>query len=131
MVTLIIPQVEMGQGVYTSLSMIVAEELDADWNRVRVEHAPPNEKLYFNPMLGDPGDGQFQFHPSVLETAAPGGRDDACLPGRGRGAQLEGSGSGVPHAGRQGRPRSHAAARSTTARWSPAPRRSRRRKTCR
>ena len=52
MVTLIIPQVEMGQGVYTSLSMIVAEELDADWNRVRVEHAPANEKLYFNPMLG-------------------------------------------------------------------------------
>lgn len=51
-VTLIIPQVEMGQGVYTSLSMIVAEELDADWNRLRVEHAPPNEKLYFNPMVG-------------------------------------------------------------------------------
>jgi len=51
-VTLIIPQVEMGQGVYTSLSQIVAEELDADWNRVRVEHAPPNEKLYVNPMLG-------------------------------------------------------------------------------
>ena len=51
-VTVIIPQVEMGQGVYTSLSMIVAEELDADWNRVRVEHAPPNEKLYANPMVG-------------------------------------------------------------------------------
>lgn len=51
-VTLIIPQVEMGQGVYTSLSMIVAEELDADWSRVRVEHAPANEKLYFNPKLG-------------------------------------------------------------------------------
>src|ERR1700754_1760325 len=51
-VTLIIPQVEMGQGVYTSLSMIVAEELDADWNRVHVEHAPPDAKLYYNPMLG-------------------------------------------------------------------------------
>ena len=51
-VTLIIPQVEMGQGVYTSLSQILAEELDADWNRVRVEHAPPNEKFYINPMLG-------------------------------------------------------------------------------
>ena len=51
-VTLIIPQVEMGQGVYTSLSQILAEELDSDWNRVRVEHAPPNEKFYINPMLG-------------------------------------------------------------------------------
>jgi isoquinoline 1-oxidoreductase subunit beta len=50
-VTLIIPQVEMGQGTYTSLSMILAEELDADWSRVRVEHAPADEKLYVNPML--------------------------------------------------------------------------------
>src|SRR5277367_6693646 len=50
-VTLIMPQVEMGQGVYTSISMILAEELDADWSRVRVEHAPPDEKLYANPML--------------------------------------------------------------------------------
>jgi isoquinoline 1-oxidoreductase beta subunit len=50
-VTLIIPQVEMGQATYTSLSMIVAEELDADWNRISVEHAPPNEKLYANPAF--------------------------------------------------------------------------------
>ncbi len=50
-VTLVIPQVEMGQGTYTSLSMILAEELDADWSKVRVEHAPANEKLYANPML--------------------------------------------------------------------------------
>lgn len=51
-VTLTIPQVEMGQGTYTSLSMIVVEELDGDWNKVHVEHAPANEKVYFNPMLG-------------------------------------------------------------------------------
>ncbi|HWE07215.1 MAG TPA: molybdopterin cofactor-binding domain-containing protein [Rhizomicrobium sp.] len=50
-VTLIMPQVEMGQGVYTSLAMVLAEELDTDWNRVAVEHAPANEKLYANPML--------------------------------------------------------------------------------
>ncbi len=56
-VTLIIPQVEMGQGTYTSLSMILAEELDADWNKVRVEHAPANLKLYANPMLGDQATG--------------------------------------------------------------------------
>ena len=50
-VTLVMPQVEMGQGTYTSISMILAEELDADWSRVRVEHAPPDEAHYANPML--------------------------------------------------------------------------------
>jgi isoquinoline 1-oxidoreductase beta subunit len=50
-VTLVMPQVEMGQGTYTSISMIMAEELDADWSRIRVEHAPPDEKHYANPGL--------------------------------------------------------------------------------
>src|SRR5208283_3175226 len=51
-ITLIMPQIEMGQGTYTSISMILAEELDADWSRVKLEHAPPDEKRYANPMLG-------------------------------------------------------------------------------
>jgi isoquinoline 1-oxidoreductase beta subunit len=50
-ITLIMPQVEMGQGVYTSIPMILAEELDADWSKVRVEHAPPNDALYANPVF--------------------------------------------------------------------------------
>jgi isoquinoline 1-oxidoreductase beta subunit len=50
--TLIMPQVEMGQGVYTSIAMILAEELDAAFERVSVEHAPPDNKLYANPLLG-------------------------------------------------------------------------------
>jgi isoquinoline 1-oxidoreductase beta subunit len=51
-VTLVMPQVEMGQGVYTSIPMIMAEEMDADWSKVVVEHAPPSDALYANPMLG-------------------------------------------------------------------------------
>ena len=52
LVTLIMPQVEMGQGVYTSIAMILAEELDADWDRIRVEAAPPDQTLYSNPIFG-------------------------------------------------------------------------------
>jgi isoquinoline 1-oxidoreductase subunit beta len=50
--TLVMPQVEMGQGVYTSISMILAEELDADFSHVTLEHAPPSDKLYGNPLFG-------------------------------------------------------------------------------
>src|SRR6201746_793648 len=50
--TLVMPQVEMGQGVYTSISMILAEELDADFSRLTLQHAPPNDKLYGNPAFG-------------------------------------------------------------------------------
>jgi len=51
-VTLIMPQVEMGQGIYTSVAMILAEELDAAFERVTLEAAPPNDKLYANPVFG-------------------------------------------------------------------------------
>src|SRR5215831_16368483 len=51
-IVLIIPYVEMGQGTYTSIPMLIAEELEVDLKQVQVEHAPPNEKLYANPLLG-------------------------------------------------------------------------------
>src|SRR5580704_15798311 len=50
--TLVMPQVEMGQGVYTAVAMILAEELDADYAQVVLEHAPPNDRLYGNPIFG-------------------------------------------------------------------------------
>jgi len=50
--TLVMPQVEMGQGVYTAIAMILAEELDADFSRLALEHAPPSDKLYGNPAFG-------------------------------------------------------------------------------
>jgi isoquinoline 1-oxidoreductase beta subunit len=51
-VVLTMPYVEMGQGTYTSIPMLIAEELEIDLKQVRLEHAPPNEMLYANPMLG-------------------------------------------------------------------------------
>jgi isoquinoline 1-oxidoreductase beta subunit len=51
-VVLTMPYVEMGQGTYTSIPMLIAEELEVDLSQVRLEHAPPDEKLYVNPLLG-------------------------------------------------------------------------------
>jgi isoquinoline 1-oxidoreductase beta subunit len=45
-VTIIVHKSEMGQGVYTSLPMLVVEELEADWNKVRVESAPAHPDYY-------------------------------------------------------------------------------------
>ena len=48
-ITIVCPAAEMGQGVYTSLPLILAEELDADWSKVKTEFAPANPKVYGNP----------------------------------------------------------------------------------
>jgi isoquinoline 1-oxidoreductase subunit beta len=50
--TLVMPQAEMGQGVYTAIAMILADELDADFSQVFLEHGPPSDKLYANPIFG-------------------------------------------------------------------------------
>ncbi|MCC7483550.1 MAG: xanthine dehydrogenase family protein molybdopterin-binding subunit [Burkholderiales bacterium] len=51
-VTILSPASEMGQGSRTALAVIVAEEMDADWSKVRIEPAPPRGKLYGNPAFG-------------------------------------------------------------------------------
>ncbi len=48
-ISIMSPATEMGQGSTTSLPLIIAEELDADWSRVQVVPAPPIEALYGNP----------------------------------------------------------------------------------
>ena len=44
---------EMGQGAMTATPMIIADELDADWSKIRTEQAPANPKLYANPVTGN------------------------------------------------------------------------------
>lgn len=51
-VTLVMPMVEMGQGVYTSLSMLLAEELEVRLDQIQLQHAPPNHALYVNSIIG-------------------------------------------------------------------------------
>jgi isoquinoline 1-oxidoreductase subunit beta len=51
-VTIIAKHLEMGQGSYTGIATVLAEELDADWTLVRVESAPADAKRYGNSVLG-------------------------------------------------------------------------------
>jgi isoquinoline 1-oxidoreductase beta subunit len=51
-VTVISPNTELGQGVYTGLATLVAEELDADWSQMATEGAPADVKRYGNPAFG-------------------------------------------------------------------------------
>src|SRR5260221_6306256 len=46
------PAAEMGQGSLTALPLILAEELDADWSKVRIVPSPASDKVYGNPQFG-------------------------------------------------------------------------------
>ncbi len=56
-ITLIMPHTEVGQGIYTSSAMLMAEELEVDLDQVRVEAAPPDLKKYMDPILFDQATG--------------------------------------------------------------------------
>ena len=51
-ITIMSAATEMGQGSMTSLPLILAEELDADWSKVRIVPAPPIDQIYGNPGFG-------------------------------------------------------------------------------
>jgi isoquinoline 1-oxidoreductase beta subunit len=55
-VLVVVDRSEMGQGIATALPMLVAEELEADWSKVRIEFAPA-DKAYINPLFGMQGTG--------------------------------------------------------------------------
>src|SRR5262245_20780760 len=56
-VTIKIAKSEMGQGVFTGLAMLIAEELECDWNRVRAEFATPHDNLARDRVYGDMSTG--------------------------------------------------------------------------
>ena len=89
-VTLIMHKVEMGQGTYTSMPMLLAEELEVDLSQVHLEHAPPNDELYAEPLFGVQETGGSTSVRGNWEPAAPCWRHRAHAVGRRRGANMEG-----------------------------------------
>ena len=67
-VTVYVPHVDMGQGTHTALAMMLAEELDADWSKVRTERAP-GEKAFANRFLAEGWILQGWRPPAFLEGA--------------------------------------------------------------
>ena len=65
-ITVIVNKSEMGQGVYTSLPMLAAEELEADWSKVRFESAPV-DPAYNHPVFGIQMTGGSTSTPSEWE----------------------------------------------------------------
>ena len=55
-ILVIVDRSEMGQGIATALPMLLAEELEADWSKIRIEFAPADPK-YANPLFGFQGTG--------------------------------------------------------------------------
>lgn len=56
-VTVLCKNIEFGQGPFTGMATLVAEELDADWSQMRADHAPSNPVLYKNLAFGMQGTG--------------------------------------------------------------------------
>lgn len=56
-VTVLAKHLEMGQGIYSGLAALVAEELDADWAQIHVDGAPADGKVYANTFMGFQGTG--------------------------------------------------------------------------
>ncbi len=85
-VTVLLAHSEMGQGIWTGLAMLIAEELDCDWSKVRCEHAPA-APVYGHPAMGIQMTGGSTTHARRVravpqrrrdgEGAAPARRGDA------------------------------------------------------
>jgi isoquinoline 1-oxidoreductase beta subunit len=102
-VTLLLSQSEMGQGVYTSLPMILAEELECDWQKVRIEMAPVDE-AYQNPafhMQGTGGSTSVRAFMQPLRHAGAAAREMLKLAAAKRWgvavAECHASGGGIVH----------------------------------
>ena len=67
-ITVIIPHSEMGQGIHTTLSMMLADEMDADWSKVRFQEAPANKEYANYAMLKGFLAGEANFPKFLIDT---------------------------------------------------------------
>lgn len=74
-VTVIAPYAEMGQGVFTAVAMLVAEELQVDLKQVTIEQAPADDKLYAHPIFGT----QITGGSATIRAAYPSMRKAAAM----------------------------------------------------
>ena len=95
-ITIMSPALEMGQGVNTALPLIIAEELDADWSKVKVQQAPINA-VYNHPILQQQTGGRKPDHARLLDSLPHGGGAGAPRAARCGGGALERAGDGAHH----------------------------------
>lgn len=93
-VTVIAPRAEMGQGTHTTLAALVAEELDLDWQQVRVLHGPPAQAYYNGAVLRE----GVPFAPTDESWLAETARDAMDVPARFLGLQVTGGSTSIPDA---------------------------------
>ena len=87
-VTLIMHKVEMGQGTYTSMPMLIAEELGVDLQQGQARARPRRQQFIQRPDAGRPGDGRLDLRAGRLEAPARSRRHRAQRAGVGRGAEV-------------------------------------------
>ncbi len=93
-ITLIAPRAEMGQGVQTTLAALLAEEMDLDWDQVRVMHGPAS-RAYFNAAALEEG---VPFAPTDESWLAETARGAMHIPAKFLGLQATGGSSSIPDA---------------------------------
>ena len=81
--------IEFGQGPFTGLATLVAEEMDADWSKMRAEHAPSNPRVLQEPRVRRAGHRRLDRHRQLLRPDAQGRRRRARHAGSGREPGLE------------------------------------------